>query len=166
MHISLTGPSQQGMIKRSEGISCMHGKSESFHLSTGKGTACDRRPGALSPTNWPTVWTGIILGAFVQNLFPTSWLVCMVRLCDDGGVPIPAYHSVRLCDSHLCAGMQMPVFSLDESGNPPLSSVHKLKNADLMFLRDLTGVFRRFLSSQNKTKTPNHIARCYTAGIL
>lgn len=90
----------------------------------------------------------------------------MVRLCDNGEVPIPAYHGVRLCDNHLCAGTQMPVFSLDESGNPPSSSVHKLKSADLRFLRDLTGVFGRFLSSQNKTKIPNHIARCYIAGIL
>lgn len=62
--------------------------------------------------------------------------------------------------------IQVPVFSLDESGNPPSSSVHKLKNADLMFFGDLTGVFGRFLSSQNKTKIPNHIARCYTASIL
>lgn len=46
----------------------------------------------------------------------------------------------------------MLVFSLDESGNPPSSSVHRLKNADLMFFGDLTGVFGRFLSSQNKTK--------------
>lgn len=68
------------------------------------------------------------------------------------GCPFPPYPSVRLRDSHLCAGIHMPMFPLDESGNPPSSSVHKLKKADLMFFGDLTGVFGRFLSSQNKTK--------------
>lgn len=126
MRISLTGHSQQGMIKRRRGrilhaweVSELTFKCRKKHCKTEGLEPC------LLP-NCPKMWMGLISGAFAPDLFPTSWPACVVGLCEEEGHPFPLTVESE-CDSHLHAGIQMPVSSLDESGNPPSSSVHKLK---------------------------------------
>lgn len=164
MCISLTGHSQHRMIKRRGHI--LHTWEASDLSSKCRNKHCAWQK-AWSPVSCQTApkcgWVSSRV-ALPKTFSPPAgwraWRGCVMT----EGCPFPLT-VVSPCDNHLRAGIQMPVSSLDESGNPPSSSVHKLKKCWFNVFLDLTGVFGRFLSSQNKTKNPNHTARCYTASI-
>lgn len=73
------------------------------------------------------------------------------------GCPFPLTMVSDYVTATCVLAIQVPVFSLDESGNPPSSSVHKLKNADLMFFWGFDWSIWEvsFQSKQNKNPKPH-----------
>lgn len=158
MCISLTGHLQQGMIKRRR-AHILHTWKVCEISSEGR-----KKPIAPTPANCPQMLMGLILGGFALDLFPTSWLWCMVGLCDDGGRACPLlpwwYHLRAGTTCVLAYRCLCPPLMSWEILPHPLRIT--LKSVDLIFFGfDLSLWEVSFQSKQNKKPKPHcQMLRC------